>query len=54
VAEEMIDSAAMTMTNETETAEPTQPTGGGSIAILIMALSLIALAAFMLYIASQQ
>jgi hypothetical protein len=50
---EAMDSAAQAMTADSETAA--QPaSGGGSIGILIMAVSLIGLAGLMLYIASRQ
>jgi LysM repeat protein len=52
---EALESASMAMTAASETAPEQQSGGGGgSIGILIMAISLIALAALMLYIASQQ
>lgn len=49
------ESASMVMAADTDPAPEQQSgSGGGSIGILIMAISLIALAALMLYIASQQ
>ncbi len=49
---EAMDSAAQAMT--ADSAAATATSGGGSIGILIMAISLIGMAAFMLYIASRQ
>jgi LysM repeat protein len=51
---EAVESASMAMTADTETAPVQESGGGGSIGILIMAVSLIALAGLMLYIANQQ
>jgi LysM repeat protein len=49
---EVMESETMAMTAEMEA--PVQSSGGGSIAILIMAIGLIAMAGLMLYIANRQ